>query len=79
MTNAVRRGLRRILLGVIVLLYAASIPWYRTAGVPSTQWLGLPDWVSVALLSYAAIAVLNAVAWMMTDIPDDVSRRPGSE
>ncbi len=34
-------------------------------------WLGLPDWVAVALLCYLAAAVVNAVAWLITDVPDD--------
>jgi hypothetical protein len=33
-------------------------------------WLGLPDWVAVALLCYAAVAVLNSLAWLLTDVPD---------
>jgi len=46
-----------------------SIPWYRAAGEPG-RWLGLPDWVAVALVCYVAVAVLNSVAWLLTDIPD---------
>ena len=34
------------------------------------MWLGLPDWVAVALLCYAAVAVLNSLAWLLTDVPD---------
>ena len=64
------RGLRRLLLVAIGLLYVASIPWYREAGGEPRLWLGLPDWVAVALVCYAAVAVLNAAAWVMTDVPD---------
>ncbi len=32
--------------------------------------LGLPDWVAVAVLCYVAAAVLNAAAWLLTDVPD---------
>ena len=32
--------------------------------------LGLPDWVAVALVCYAAAAVCNALAWLLTDVPD---------
>ena len=63
------RPVRRCLLGLIGLLYAASIPWYRGAG-PTDRLLGLPDWVGVAVLCYAAVAVLNAAAWLITDVPD---------
>jgi hypothetical protein len=62
--------LRRALLAIIAALYAASIPWYRDAGEDASLWLGLPDWVAVALLCYVAVAVLNSIAWLLTDVPD---------
>jgi hypothetical protein len=72
------RLLRRVLLYGIALLYAASIPWYR-GDAPTEMILGLPDWVAVAILCYAAAAILNFAAWMLTDIPesidDDEARR----
>jgi hypothetical protein len=67
--------LRRILLALVGLLYLLSIPWYRRGGEASELWLGLPDWVTVALLCYAGAALLNAIAWLLTDVPDD--ERPG--
>ncbi len=71
--------LRRVLLGLIGLLYVASIPWYR-GGAPAARIFGLPDWVAVAILCYAAAAVLNAAAWLLTDIPESIdageARRP---
>ena len=75
-----RRRLRNLLLALIGLLYVASIPWYRTTGEVPALWLGLPDWVAVALGCYAAAAVLNAVAWWLTDVSDtpDVRDDPGS-
>ena len=71
--NAVAPGrarLRRLLLALIALLYVISIPWYRTAGEETGTLLGLPSWVAVALLCYAAAAVANAAAWLLSDIPD---------
>ncbi len=65
-----RRRLRLGLLVAIGLLYAVSIPWYRSAGATPTLVLGLPDWVTVSLLCYVAVAVLNALAWLVTDVPD---------
>jgi hypothetical protein len=62
--------LRIALLGVIALLYLASVPWYRESGASTPLWLGLPEWVSVAVVCYAGAAVLNAVAWLLTDIPE---------
>jgi hypothetical protein len=56
---------------LMLLLYVASVPWYRNAEEPLTLWLGLPDWVAVALLCYVGVAVVNAVAWSITDVPDD--------
>ena len=32
--------------------------------------LGLPDWVAVAIGCYAAVAVLNSIAWLLTDVPE---------
>jgi hypothetical protein len=62
--------MRRVLLVLIAALYVASIPWYRPAGESASLWLGLPDWVAVAMLCYAAVAVLNSIAWLLTDVPD---------
>ena len=69
-----RRRVRAALLAAIGGLYLLSVPWYRESGSVPERWLGLPDWVAVAVLCYAAIAVLNAVAWSLTvvpDVPDD--------
>ena len=67
--------IRKLLLATIGLLYVLSVPWYRTAGAEPQLWLGLPDWVAVALACYVGVAVLNSVAWLITDVPDDA---PGS-
>lgn len=73
------RGLRRLCLAAIGLLYVLSIPWYREGGSAPALWLGLPDWVAVALGCYVAVAVLNAVAWLATEIPEATPRaREGS-
>ncbi len=73
------RPVRRVLLCLIGLLFAASIPWYR-GDAPPARIFGLPDWVAIAILCYAAAAILNSVAWLLTDIPepagDDEVRRP---
>lgn len=71
-----RTPLRWALLLVMALLYALSIPWYRRTGEPVTIWWGLPDWVAVAIGCYAAVAVLNAVAWLLTDVPDPPPHDP---
>ncbi len=68
---APRRRLRRALLVVVALLYALSIPWYRDAGADTGTLLGLPGWVGVALACYAAAAVLNALAWLLAEVPDE--------
>jgi hypothetical protein len=70
----VARCLRAALLALIAALYVVSIPWYRSANAPASVWLGLPDWVAVALLCYAAVAVLNSIAWLLTDVPDRGAR-----
>lgn len=60
------------MLAVIGVLFAVSIPWYRRGGEEAGLWLGLPDWVSVAVLCYVGIAALNSAAWLLTEIPDDI-------
>ena len=67
---------RRLLLSAIAVLYLISIPWYRGSGETPELWLGLPDWVTVAVLCYLGVAVLNSLAWLLTDVPD---REPGDE
>ena len=66
------RWLRRALLCGVGLLYVASIPWYR-GDAPPAKLFGLPDWVAVAILCYAAAAILNSAAWLLTDIPEPVA------
>jgi hypothetical protein len=70
-----RRRLRALLLGVIGALYLLSIPWYRTPNDTPAVFLGVPDWVALALGCYVAIAILNAVAWELTDFPDEAEPR----
>jgi hypothetical protein len=62
----------------IALLYVASVPWYRDGEAPLRLWLGLPDWVAVALLCYVGVAVVNAIAWSVADIPDDPPKSDSS-
>ncbi len=62
--------IRALLLFIIGLLYVVSIPWYRTPSGDPAIWLGLPDWVAVALGCYVGVAVLNFFAWLLTEIPD---------
>ena len=66
-----RRRLRAWLLTAIAALYATSIPWYREPGAEPAIVFGLPDWVAVALACYAGAALLNACAWLLTDVTDD--------
>lgn len=71
-----RRRLRHLLLLGIGLLYLLSIPWYRQAEATPEVWLGLPDWVAVAVLCYVGVAALNTVAWLLTDVPEPPPRAP---
>jgi hypothetical protein len=66
-------GVRRLLLCAIAVLFAISIPWYR-GDAEVARWFGLPDWVAVSLACYLAIAVLNSVAWLLTEISDGEPR-----
>ena len=67
-----RRRLYWVCLAGIALLYVLSVPWYRQPDEPLTLWLGMPDWVAVAVLCYVAVACLNAIAWILTDVPDEI-------
>jgi len=68
---SVARGrLRALLLAAIALLYVLSVPWYRPLEAAPPMWLGLPSWVTTAVLCYFAAAVLNAIAWALTSVPD---------
>jgi len=65
-----KRRIRLALLVLIALLYAISIPWYRPGDAPLRLIFGLPDWVAVALGCYVAAAILNAAAWLLTELPE---------
>lgn len=65
-----RQRVRSALLGAIGVLYVVSVPWYRDDDAPLRVWFGLPDWVAVALGCYIGVAVLNAIAWWLTDVPE---------
>ena len=66
-----RARARTWLLLAIGALYVLSVPWYRETGAEPSYWWGLPDWVAVALGCYVAVAVLNSVAWLLTDMADE--------
>jgi len=68
--SAARRRVRRALLVGVGVLYVASIPWYRAADATPGVWLGLPDWVAVALLCYVGAAFANAGAWLLAEVSD---------
>ena len=74
MSARARRRLRALLLLAVVALFVLSVPWYREADAAPARWLGLPDWVAVALACYAAAAVLNALAWLLTDFDGEDGR-----
>lgn len=72
-----RKRIRAGLLVAIGVLYAISVPWYRRDDGELRLLLGLPDWVAVAVLCYAGVAVLNALAWLLTEVPDEPPREDG--
>ena len=74
-----RRAVHFVCMVLIVLLYIVSVPWYREADAPLRIWLGLPDWVAVALLCYVGVAIVNAVAWVVTEVPDTFDHSEESE
>ena len=76
-TRAIRRGLRRVLLVLITVLYIVAVPWYREPGGELHLIWGLPDWVAVALGCYASVAILNSLAWLLTEIEDPEDSDPG--
>lgn len=75
--NTRRRRIVRLACMILIgLLYLVSVPWYRNDGAPLQLWFGLPDWVAVALICYVGVALVNGVAWLVTDVPDSID---GSE
>ena len=74
-----RRVVHFVCMVLIFLLYIVSVPWYREADAPLRIWLGLPDWVAVALLCYVGVAIVNAVAWVVTEVPDTFDHSEESE
>jgi hypothetical protein len=74
-----RQRTRAVCFGLIGLLYILSVPWYREIEAPLRLWLGLPDWVAVALLCYVGVAIFNAVAWSMSDLSDTYDSSDGSD
>ena len=73
------RRLRAALLWAVLALYALSIPWYRASGATPSRLFGLPDWVAVALACYLGVAILNALAWLLTEVPDRAEKRGADE
>jgi hypothetical protein len=67
-----RRRLRGLLLAAVGLLYLISVPWYRAADAAPPLWLGLPQWVTVAVVCYLAAACLNALAWWIAPVSDEL-------
>ncbi len=65
-----RRVVHFVCMAVIALLFVISVPWYRDDDAPMRLWLGLPDWVAVALLCYVGVAFVNAIAWSVAEVPD---------
>jgi hypothetical protein len=65
-----KRRVRALLLAVIGLLYLLSIPWYRAADPAPALSFGMPDWAAFALGCYLLVAILNAAAWLLTEVPD---------
>ena len=65
-----KRRLRTFLLVMIGVLFVASVPWYRSGGDEVRLIWGLPDWVAVALGCYVGVAVLNSIAWLLSDVQD---------
>ncbi len=70
------RTIRKWLLAAIALLYVLSVPWYREPGAEPEMLLGLPDWVAIALGCYVGVAILNSIAWLLTDVSDEHPEGP---
>jgi hypothetical protein len=69
-----RAGGSRLRTGFLVcigILYCVSVPWYRDDSQELKLFLGLPDWVAVAVICYGLVAILNSLAWVKTSVEDD--------
>jgi len=69
--QAGKSRLRTGFLVCIGILYCISVPWYRSDSQELELFLGLPDWVAVAVICYGLVAILNSLAWVQTSVEDD--------
>ena len=60
-----KKHLKTSLVSLLPMLLIFSVPWYRKSGARSSFLIdGIPDWVTVALICYALIALVNFVVWV---------------
>ncbi|MGI9283463.1 MAG: hypothetical protein ACR2PX_28095 [Endozoicomonas sp.] len=58
------KTLRTALQLLMLLLLIISVPWYRTPGSDPNIYLGMPDWVILALTCYVLVIFINLLLWL---------------
>ncbi|KEQ14098.1 hypothetical protein [Endozoicomonas numazuensis] len=61
------KTLRTALQLLMFFLLIISVPWYRPPGTEPKFYLGMPDWVALALTCYALVIFINLLLWLRKD------------
>ncbi|WP_252178241.1 hypothetical protein [Endozoicomonas sp. 4G] len=62
-----RTALQLLMFSLLIL----SVPWYRTPGATPKIYLGMPDWVVLALSCYILVIFINLLLWVSRDDPPE--------
>ena len=49
----------------MIVLLIVSVPWYGSLSLHQTPLLGMPAWVTRALLCYGLIVIINLLVWVL--------------
>ena len=55
---------------VYAMLFAVAVPWYWPKD-DTTVWLGMPAWVTVAILTSLVISIFTSWVWSRTSFGDE--------
>ncbi|WP_062262881.1 hypothetical protein [Endozoicomonas arenosclerae] len=69
MQNKILRTALQLLMLFLLIL---SVPWYRTPGTEPVIYLGMPDWVLIALTCYVVVIFINLLLWLSREDPQEL-------